>query len=255
MAPDVLVKVAYDHTKIHAEIGGIARFFRDYYYPSTINAAGTYTYGTHYNAATTTGGGVFADFRVAPVKFLEIGVQGAGGPGLGRYGSSQLADATLRPDGSLEPIHNYHGMGGIETHPMPKLDVYAYYGGEYDQRTVYANANGGLFGYGPVNLNNAGCYALPPAPTTAGTGGAIASPSTCAGSTKYIQEGMAGFTYRVVNSPQFGRLQYQVTYSYLQRQLWRGAVSTPVATAPFPTPAGPRAEDSMIHMSMRYYIP
>ena len=66
---------------------------------------------------------------------------------------------------------------------------------------------------------------------------------------------MLGFTYRVVNSPNYGRLQYQATYSYLQRNLWRGTVSTPVANAPVPTPVSPRAEDSMIHVSMRYYIP
>ena len=256
VAPDVLVKVAYDHTRMHAEIGGIARFFRDYSYPATyVGGTTPYTYGNHYVAATTTGGGAFADFRVAPVKFFEVGVQAAGGPGLGRYGSAQLADATLRPDGSLEPIHNYHGLAGVETHPTPKLDFYAYYGGEYAQRTLYANAAGGVFGYGPVNLNNAGCYALPPAPSVAGTGGAIASPSTCASPTKYIEEGMVGFTYRVVNSPRYGILRYQATYSYLQRDLWRGTVSTPVANAPFPTPSSPRAEDSMIHVSMRYYIP
>ena len=59
---------------------------------------------------------------------------------------------------------------------------------------------------------------------------------------------MAGFTYRVVNTPRFGRLQYSMTYSYLQRNLWAGTGS---AT----TPPGPRAEDSMIHAGMRYYIP
>ena len=59
---------------------------------------------------------------------------------------------------------------------------------------------------------------------------------------------MCGFTYRVVNSPRFGRLQYQATYSYLQRNLWSGVGN---AT----TPTGPRAQDNMIHVSMRYYIP
>ena len=57
------------------------------------------------------------------------------GQGVGRYGSAQLADATLRPDGTLEPIRNYHGLFSLETHPQPKLDVYAYYGGEYAKRS------------------------------------------------------------------------------------------------------------------------
>ena len=41
---------------------------------------------------------------------------------------------------------------------------------------------------------------------------------------------------------------YQLTYSYLNRSLWTG-VGNAV------TSAGPHAEDSMIHASMRYYIP
>jgi hypothetical protein len=59
---------------------------------------------------------------------------------------------------------------------------------------------------------------------------------------------MFGLTYRVYQSPKFGRLQYQLTYSYLNRSLWTG-VGNAV------TSAGPHAEDSMIHASMRYYIP
>jgi hypothetical protein len=51
-----------------------------------------------------------------------------------------------------------------------------------------------------------------------------------------------------VNSPKYGKLQYWATFSYLQRNLWSG-----VGNATMPT--GPRAEDPMIHVSMRYYIP
>ena len=96
------------------------------------------------------------------------------GDGTGRYGSSQLADATLHPDGTLEPIRNYHGLFSLETHPTPKLDVYAYYGGEYAQRTVYTITNsafaGATMGYGARNLNNTGCYNLPANPGSS-TGG------------------------------------------------------------------------------------
>jgi len=253
-APDVIIKGALDFKKAHLEAGGMARFLRDFYYPSTATSATTYTYGTNYISNTKLGGGVFGSARVTTSKYLDLAVQAMAGPGVGRYGSAQLADATLRPDGTLEPIRNYHGLFSVETHPTKKLDVYAYYGGEYAQRVVYTNAFGGQFGYGPRNLNDAGCYALPPAPSTAGTGGAIASPGTCASPTRYIQEGMIGFTYRLVNSPKYGRLQYQFTYSYLQRNLWSGSVATTVATAPTPTPTGPRAEDSMVHFVMRNYI-
>ena len=59
---------------------------------------------------------------------------------------------------------------------------------------------------------------------------------------------MFGLTYRVYASPKFGRLQYQLTYSYLNRSLWTGVGNA--VTSP-----GPHAEASMIHAGMRYYIP
>jgi len=253
VAPDVIVKGAVDLPKAHFELGGLGRFMRDYYYPVTTTGSGgtpTYTYGTTYLSHTSDAGGVFGSARVSPSPFIDLAVQAMAGTGVGRYGSSQLADATLRPDETLEPIRNYHGMLSIESHPTSKLDVFGYYGGEYAQRTVYTTAAGNLIGYGPNNLSDAGCYNTSVAPTTginAGAGGSI-SAGTCGSPTRYIQEPMAGFTYRVTNNPKYGRLQYSVTYSYLQRNLWSGVGS---AT----TPTGPRATDPMVHISMRYYIP
>ncbi len=254
VAPDIIVKGALDLPKAHFELGGLARFMRDFYYPilSTAGtaAAETYTYSTTQLSNTKAAGGIFGSARVSPAKFLDVAVQAMAGQGVGRYGSSQLADATLRPDETLEPIRNYHGMLSIETHPAPKLDVFAYYGGEYAQRTVYTTALGALIGYGPANTSDAGCYNIPAANSTtlgAGTGG-TAGATACGSPTRYIQEAMGGFTYRLVSSPKYGRLQYQATYSYIQRNLWSGVGS---AT----TPAGPRATEPMIHVSMRYYIP
>ena len=255
VAPDFIVKGAFDLPLVHVEVGGIARFLRDEYYPVTTTGTGgtpTYTYNTAngLSSHTSAAGGVFGSARVYLAKFAEVAVQGMAGTGVGRYGSSQLADATLRPDETLEPIRNYHGLLSLETHPLPKLDVYFYYGGEYAQRTVYTTAAGNLIGYGPQNLSNAGCYNEPAAvSTTIGTGvGGTLSATTCGSPTRYIQEAMGGLTYRVVNSPKYGRLQYQLTYSYIQRNLWSGVGS---AT----TPTGPRATEPMIHVSMRYYIP
>ena len=95
------------------------------------------------------------------------------------------------------------------------------------------------------------------------TGGAPGTIFPCASPTRYMQEGMIGFTYRIVNSPKYGRLQYQTTYSLLQRNLWSGTTATatvnpaanPPVFEPVPAPTGPRAQDNMIHISMRYYIP
>ncbi len=252
VAPDVVVKATFDLPKAHFELGGIARFMRDYYYPITQNngtaVAPSYVYSANYTPSTKKAGGVFGGVRVSPSKYVDLAVTAMAGDGTGRYGSSQLADATLHPDGTLEPIRNYHGLLSIETHPTPKLDVYGYYGGEYAQRTTYTTAQGDLIGYGARNLSDTGCYSLPTNPASS-TGGSP-SASGCASPTRYIQEGLIGFTYRVANSPKYGRIQYQVNYQYMQRNLWSG-----IGGGPAPTPSGPRGLDNMIFTGMRYYIP
>jgi hypothetical protein len=260
VAPDVVVKGAFDTTGVHFEVGGIARFMRDYYYPilsysssATGNCGAGYTCSPNYASNTKSAGGVFGSIRVAATKFADIGVSAMAGDGVGRYASAQLADATLRPDGTLEPIRNYHGLFSLETHPTPKLDIYSYYGGEYAQRTVYTSMAGVLMGYGDQNNNNTGCYNLPANPATgSGTAGSISATGSCGGPTRYIEEGMVGFTYRFVNSPKFGRLQYAVNYQYVQRNLWSGYGGFTSTTT---VPTGPRAQDSMFLSGLRYYIP
>ena len=50
-------------------------------------------------------------------------------------------------------------------------------------------------------------------------------------------------TYRFVSSPKYGRLQYQMTYSYLTRKAWSSFNGTPTAT------------NNMVFTGLRYYIP
>ncbi len=59
------------------------------------------------------------------------------GTGVGRYGTSTLPDVTVHPDGTLAPIKSQQGLISLEVHPMKKLDVFGYAGGEYAQRTTY----------------------------------------------------------------------------------------------------------------------
>lgn len=254
VAPDLVVKFAFDAPKFHGEIGGLGRWMRDYYYPVTWGgtaSAPTFTYTQTYQQHTAAAGGIFGSARGYLSKYAEIAVQAMAGTGVGRYGSAQLADVTLRPDETLEPIRNYHGLFSIETHEGKNFDIFAYYGGEYGQRTVYTSPVGSLVGYGPRNLSDAGCDTVPGGPaSTIGNGGftGTLSPVTCGEPTRYIQEPMFGFQWRPVNDPKWGRLQYSATYSYLKRGLWSGVGSTT-------TPPAPQTSDSMLHFQMRYYIP
>ena len=271
VAPDVITKIAFDTKYSHTEVGGMARFFRDVYYPLVLNTNGlTASYSNITQKDTKLGGGVFATTRVSASKYFDVAAQGAAGVGTGRYGAGQLGDVTAHPDGTLEPIKNYRGLFSLETHPSKRLDVYAYYGAEYNQRTVYLANNGQQVGYGISSANDTGCYALAPSPAVATGGtGVTGSPATtnCASSVRVLQEGTLGYTYKLINSPKYGILRYQFTYSYLQKTGWAGVQTGTIPAVTTSTNGhinyynagdtylNPRATNNMIYGSLRYYIP
>lgn len=243
VAPDVIVKAAFDPKIGHYEIGGLARFFRDRYYPG-VNAVPTTGVAGAAND-TKTGGGFFANARVPVTKFADVGVHVLVGTGVGRYGTSTLPDTTVHPDGTLATIKADQGLFSLELHPNKKLDLFGYAGGEYAQRTTYLNLTGPnagkLTGYAPVTGSNAGCN-TETVPSGA-TGYNPGVPANCTGATRAVIEGTAGFTYRFYNSPKYGKLQYAMEYSYLTRNAWTGVGGTPKGT------------NNMVFTSMRYYIP
>jgi hypothetical protein len=249
VAPDVIVKATYDAKYGHFEVGGLARWFRDRYYPNQTLTVPSAAGGQN---NTKAGGGGFVNIRVPATKYLDIGLHGLGGTGVGRYGTSTLPDITVHPDGTLEPIKAYQGLISLEGHPTPKLDIFGYYGAEYAQRTYYVSTLGSsagkLIGYAPINAVNTGC-GIETLPTSTGNGFAGAAPynpgtpANCAGVTRVVIEGTIGFTYRVYTSPKYGRLQYQGVYSYLTRDAWAGVGGAPKAT------------NGMVFTGMRYYIP
>ncbi|HEY2038210.1 MAG TPA: hypothetical protein VGG95_01000 [Edaphobacter sp.] len=242
VAPDLVVKATYDTKRGHYEVGGLARWFRDRYYQTGADGK---VIATGAQNDTKTAGGFFANGRVSATKFADIGVHFLGGTGVGRYGTSTLPDTTIHPDGTLAPIKNYQGLFSVELHPAKKLDLFGYYGAEYAQRTYYTSnvpgSVGKLVGYAPPSSTNAGCgVETVPSGTSGYNPG---TPGSCLGATRYISEATGGFTYRVYNSPQYGRLQYQFQYSYLSRTAWAGVGGAP------------KADNNMIFTGMRYYIP
>jgi hypothetical protein len=231
VAPDILVKAAFDPGYGHYEIGGVGRFFRDRFYPVSGSAA---------NAQNDTrfGGGFVANARF-PISRLDVGLHLVAGDGTGRYGASLLPDISVRPDGTLAPLRNLQGMLSLEYHASKKLDVFGYWGNEYVQRTYYRNGTGTLVGYAPPSASNAGC-GVEGAPS-AGTGYAPGS-SVCSGATRDINQGSFGWVYKIYSGPA-GRIQYGVAYSYLTRTGWTGA------------PDAPKATNNLVYTSFRYYLP
>ena len=249
VAPDLILKGTYDARYGHFEAGALGRWFRDRYYPNQTLVVPSAAGGQN---NTKMGGGGFVNIRMPATKYLDIGVHGLGGTGVGRYGTSSLPDITVHPDGTLEPIKGYQGLASLEGHPTPKLDVFAYWGAEYAQRTTYlstlGSSAGKLIGYAPITAVNTGC-GIETLPTSTGNGFAGAAPynpgvpANCTGATRVVTEETLGFTYRLYNSPKYGRLQYQGVYSYLTRNAWAGVGGAPKAT------------NNMVFTGMRYYIP
>jgi len=250
-APDFVLKLAAEPGFGHYEIGGIISTFRDRVYPNATAAPASAT-GAHND--TEIGGGIFANARWSMFhKHMDFGIHYLGGNGVGRYGTSTLADATVRPDGTLALLHNHMGLGTLEFH-YPKIDVYFNGGVEY--ASPYVTLSGGkAVGYGGnmgIGFNNTGCNVevLPANSSTvltatAANGYGLANPANCTADTRVMIEGTAGFWYKVYNGPK-GRIQFGPQYSYLVRNPWGGATGLGGA---------PDTKNNMFFTSFRYYLP
>jgi len=252
-APDFVFKAAFEPGWGHYEVFGVVSTFRDRVFPNALaetpSAAGAFN--DH-----RAGGGIGANARVPLFhKHLDAAIHFLGGDGIGRYGSSLLPDTTVRPDGTLALVQSFQTMGELEWHTTPKLDIYAYVGGEYAGRTAYVKS-GEIpnEGYGAIGFANSGCFnePLPGSATSTATGvggGAGFVPgslSECTGDTRNVIQGTIGYWYRFYQGP-MGRIQSGMQYSYIDRNTWSGQG----ADGTF----GPHATENMVMASFRYYLP
>ncbi len=217
VAPDIVGKVAFEPGPGHFEIKGVLRFFRD-----RIDG------GNH----TAAGGGLGFGAIVPLTKTLDLLAQGLAGSGIGRYASGQMSDVTLRPDGLIEPIKAWHLLAGVETHPAPMLDVYAYVGREHSGQHAFVSMAGQGVGYGSPLNDNSACSVEIPAPGQA-----------CQAQTKDLWQIQPGLWYRFHKGPE-GTLQAGLSYSYTRKDTWPGAGGL-----------APRGRDHIVMASFRYYIP
>ncbi|MGA7379413.1 MAG: hypothetical protein WBX03_01065 [Terriglobales bacterium] len=263
--PDFIGKIAFEPGFGHYEVFGILRDFRDRIYPGATLAKPSAAGAFNNNAV---GGGAGANARWTIAKKYDVGIHFLGGSGVGRYGSSQLPDLVASPGGLLTPVTNFQALGTLEYH-VKKLDVYANYGAEYEDRVTFPGST--KVGYGLTGFNNSGCdsetvpagtstsVVTPPATPGGATGtssiptpGSLGTPLTggynpgglknCNGDTRVIMEGTIGFWYRFYKGPK-GTLQWGPQYSYIDRNIWAGVGGSPNAT------------ENMIFTSFRYYLP
>ena len=240
--PDFIAKIAVEPGWGHWELFGIGRSFRDRIYMS----------GAAPFNNTVWGGGIGGGFR-GPLanKKVSIGLKGLWGQGVGRYGSSTIADITLRPDGTISPLHGFSALSTLEFFPTPRWYLYLNYGGDYIGRDLALTSAGSQVGYGTYSANMSGCNVEPAAgsgATNGANGFAPSNPSGCTGSNKDVQEFTAGYWYNVYKGPK-GNLRYGLQYSRFERDLWSGAGGT---TNPG---GGANGVDNMFWTSFRYYLP
>jgi hypothetical protein len=304
--PDFIVKLALDPGWGHYELFGIVSTYQNRVYPCAVVGTTAKNFPTPttpvdlgcafstslspsvagaFNSSLT-GGAIGASLAVPlAAKKFDIGLKIFYGDGEGRYGSAQLADATLRPDGTIALVHGAHWLGRAEWHVTPKVDLYAYLGGEYAARTAYVGyqsvkvtntpaipgcgavgeqpcAGGGvqpgypaltttsitldgIGGYGSPYANNTGC-STETLPSATGTPG---TGGTCAGDTRYIMEATLGFWHKVYQGEK-GRMQWGIQYSYVYKNSWSGSDGLTGLTS-----ISPHAVNNMVFTSFRYYLP
>jgi hypothetical protein len=206
-APDIIAKIAVDPGYGHFELYGLGRGFRD---RSPGNASGTNN--------TTWAGSIGAGMILPLVpNVLEFQASGLAGAGNGRYGSAQLPDATIRPDGTVAAIREWQALGGFVLKPIPDLTVYLYAGEEQASRTAYTNAAGtAAIGYGSALYDNSGCYNLK------GTA------STCIANTRLVENVTLGEWWKVYTG-EIGNFQVGLQYNWLSRKAFSGLGGDPIA--------------------------
>ena len=157
LAPDMIAKAVFEPAPgQHYELFGIASFYRDRIYP---------TGATPYNSTVVGGGGGASARATVLHKKLVIGLKGLYGEGVGRYGNAQLGDVTIRPNGTLSPIHGFSALSTVELNPNKRLNIYFNYGGDYLGRD-YTISGGKQVGYGVYTADMSGCK-IEPASTAA----------------------------------------------------------------------------------------
>lgn len=200
VAPDVIAKVAWDPGFGHYEFYGLGRAFRD--------RAGT-------DNKTTYGGGVGLGAILPLSPKFDLQFSGLVGRGIGRYGTAQLPDVAIKPDGELATIPAYQALLGASYRPSDDWTLYAYAGIEdADSRHFVATVDGDTlgYGYGSPLYDNSGCD--------------IEGSNVCAANTSRIEQGVLGAWWKYYQGA-LGNLQFGIQGSYTKRRAFQGIGGDP----------------------------
>ncbi|HTO42574.1 MAG TPA: hypothetical protein VML56_00700 [Burkholderiales bacterium] len=210
LAPDTILKATLDPGYGHYELYGIMRFFND-------NLS-----GANY---TITSGGVGGSTILPLVGNRKLDFQASflWGTGIGRYGSAQLPDVTILPNGQLQAVPELDWLVGLVARPDTKWDLYLYGGQE---KLVNAAAYG-RFGYGNPIVDTRDCFA----------GGVF---TNCRADTQSVWQVQTGAWLKFYQG-KAGMMEVGASYSYLHKTAFAGNAGAPTTN------------DNIVMLSFRYY--
>jgi hypothetical protein len=206
--PDIVGKVAWDpktgDLHQHIEVAGVYRTFKVY----------NQNNNNHY---TSPAGGAEVNMNFELFKGFHPIINGFWSDGGGRYLFGTIPDLTIRPDGSISPIHAYATLDGFE-YTFKNTLLAGYYGIYYGGQDTIVDTNGKFVGYGypgSANSNN-----------------------------RMMQEPTFDWIQTLWRDPKWGALQTIFQYSWIQRQPWYVAVGMPR-----------NAHNSTLFLDVRYTLP
>ncbi|MDB5475102.1 MAG: hypothetical protein JWP49_613 [Phenylobacterium sp.] len=227
--PDVIAKLAYepaiwaDHP-LHVELYGL---LRSYYDRVAYTAANPFGISPGSANTSASGGGVGGGliFTAVP-KRLDVQASFMTGRGIGRYGSGQLPDAVIQPNGRPAPIPETMFLAGATLHATPALDLYAFGGQERQRaRTFSVAGSSTAYGFGNPAANLSGCDV---------EGG------TCVPNLRQIWQISVGMWDKAYQGD-FGQLRVGLQYSHTSLTAFSGVGGQPTTS------------DDMVFTSFRYY--
>ena len=230
--PDVVGKLAYEPViggarPLHLEVFGLWRTYSVRIDAASGNAAGLPAGSFNTNAQ---GGGVGGSVAATVLPHrLDLQASVITGQGIGRYGSAQLPDVTLKPDGHIAPIQETMFLVGGTWHALATTDIYVF-GGEERQQAKYFDLGSGVFGFGnpAASFTAASCT----------TEGGVCSPNL-----RQASQITGGIWHRAYSGA-FGQIRIGLQYSHTN-------------LTGFPGVGGyaPKTSDNMVFTSFRYYLP
>jgi len=204
--PDFVAKVAIDPGFGHYELFATERFFR----------SRDIVTGQQKNIKSNATG--FGGNLIVPVvpKIVDFQASVIAGRGVGRYGSSQLPDATINPNTlGVEPLRGFSALAGVTVKPAPAWTFYGYVGEEQVSKKDFFETVAGKtygYGYGSSLFDNSGCE-------TEGVG-------SCASNTSRIVSGTVGGWWKFYQG-WLGNGQVGLSDTWIKREIFSGVGGDP----------------------------